>query len=100
MSCAGQNARSSGSESRKVLSALTHARGCIGSTGRAAAGDAAPAVELQVDAGDELRLAAREVHARVGDVRRLTEAGQVHAFEEGAAVGCEVGVATVVQHVA
>ena len=47
---------------------------------REAAGDAAAAVELQVDAGDELRLAAREVHRGVRDVVGDAEPREVHAL--------------------
>ena len=72
MPCRSQNARSSSSESPNVEIALTHARGAshCASAEREAAGDAAAAVELEVDAGHELRLAAREVHRRVRDVGR------------------------------
>src|SRR5439155_2250343 len=96
-----QKARSSSSARSNVEIALTHARGCIrASAEREPAGNAAAAVELEVDAGHELRLAAREVHRGVRDISRDAEPGEVHARVPRAPLVGDAGIAPVVEHVA
>src|SRR5215470_7157730 len=54
--------------------------------------DAAPAVELQVDAGQELGLATREVHRGIRRIACVAEPGEVHRLHLGAALGRHVRV--------
>src|SRR5579859_7684941 len=89
--------------------ALSDTRGCITppsadgpaptSSERRGAGVTAPTVELEVDAGDELRLAAREVHRGRGDVAGLAEPGEMHRLQPVTPLGCQIRVATLVDHV-
>jgi hypothetical protein len=80
--------------------ALTDSLGCILSAQHAGPGHRAPAVQRQVDAGDEARLLAGQVDHGVGHVVGRAEPGEVHGPELLAALRGQFGIAPFVQHVA
>src|SRR5687767_8212436 len=63
------------------------------------ASDAAPAVELQVDAREVLGFRARQVDRGVGDVACLAQPREVHALEAFAPLWRDLSIAPLVDHV-
>src|SRR3954453_8791755 len=74
-----------------------HTRGCVlivtlRSAQARGAADAAPAVELKIDAREELGLATREVHRSERRVARVAQARQMHRLDLRAPLRRHVGV--------